>query len=107
MGRRGHRGGCVPDRTRHVADARRRHRCPDRRGRSGLTTAREPRNETLTYPGGLRARWRWAGSGEGAAVFALSEAGGGLHENGPTVATDYEALCRAELRLEGPRGAWS
>ena len=77
------------------------------RNRSGLTTAREPRNETLTYPGGLRARWRWGGSGEGAAVFALSEAGGSLHENGATVATDYEALCRAELRLEGPRGAWT
>src|SRR2546425_501434 len=72
-----------------------------------LATAREPRNETLTYPGGLRARWRWGGSGEGAAVFALSEAGGSLHENGATVATDYEALCRAELRLEGPRGAWT
>ena len=35
----------------------------------------EPRNATITYPGGLRARWRWAGSGQATAVFALSEAG--------------------------------
>jgi hypothetical protein len=40
-------------------------------------------------------------------VFALSEAGGALHENGPTAGAHYEALCRAELRLEGPRGAWT
>jgi outer membrane protein assembly factor BamB len=40
-------------------------------------------------------------------VFALSEAGGALHENGPAVSADYDALCRAELRLEGPRGAWT
>ena len=61
----------------------------------------------MTYPGGLRARWRWAGSGESAAVFALSEAGGALHEHGPVAGSGYEALCRAELRLEGPRGAWT
>jgi hypothetical protein len=61
----------------------------------------------VTYPGGLRVRWRWAGSGESAAVFALSEAGGALHEHGPIVEPGYEALCRAELRLEGPRGAWT
>jgi hypothetical protein len=40
-------------------------------------------------------------------VFALSEAGGALHEHGPAVGVGYEALCRAELRLEGPRGAWT
>jgi hypothetical protein len=40
-------------------------------------------------------------------VFALSEAGGALHEHGPVVGDGYEALCRAELRLEGPRGAWT
>ena len=67
----------------------------------------EPRNSTITYPGGLRARWRWGGSGQGAAVFALSEAGGRLVELGTRVAEDPEPLCRAELRLEGPRGAWT
>lgn len=67
----------------------------------------EPRNATITYPGGLRARWRWAGSGRSAAVFALSEAGGPLNDLGPRVSSDPDALCRAELRLEGPRGSWS
>jgi PQQ-like domain len=67
----------------------------------------EPSNATITYPGGLRARWRWGGSGQSAAVFALSEAGGTLHDLGPRVSDDPDALCRAELRLDGPRGAWT
>ena len=67
----------------------------------------EPHNATVTYPGGLRARWRWAGSGQAREVFALSEAGGTLIDLGPHVASEPDALCRAELRLEGPRGAWS
>ena len=33
-------------------------------------------NSTIAYPGGLRARWRWGGSGSGPQVFALSEVGG-------------------------------
>jgi hypothetical protein len=69
--------------------------------------APEPRNATVTYPGGLRARWRWGGSGQAAAVFALSEAGGTLHDLGPRVSAEPDALCRAELRLDGPRGAWT
>jgi hypothetical protein len=73
---------------------------------SGSRTA-EPRNATITYPGGLRARWRWAGSGHAEAVFALSEAGGLLHDLGARTSADPDALCRAELRLEGPRGAWT
>ena len=67
----------------------------------------EPRNATITYPGGLRARWRWAGSGQSDAVFALSEAGGTLVDLGSRVSEDPDALCRAELRLEGPRGSWT
>ncbi len=70
-------------------------------------TPPEPRNSTVAYPGGLRARWRWGGSGQAAAVFALSEAGGTLVDLGPRVSADPDALCRAELRLEGPRGAWT
>jgi len=70
-------------------------------------TTSEPRNATITYPGGLRARWRWGGSGSAAAVFALSEAGGTLNDLGPRISDDPDALCRAELRLEGPRGAWT
>ena len=67
----------------------------------------EPGNSTITYPGGLRARWRWGGSGSGREVFALSVVGGNLVDLGPRVAADPDALCRAELRLEGPRGAWT
>lgn len=67
----------------------------------------EPGNSTIVYPGGLRARWRWGGSGSGPVVFALSEIGGNLIDLGSRVAADPEPLCRAELRLEGPRGAWT
>ncbi len=66
----------------------------------------EPRNATIAYPGGLRARWRWGGSGSGPEVFALSEAGA-LIDLSERAAPDPDRLCRAELRLEGPRGAWS
>jgi hypothetical protein len=69
--------------------------------------APEPRNATITYPGGLRARWRWGGSGQSAAVFALTETGGTLHDLGPRVSDQPDALCRAELRLDGPRGGWT
>ena len=69
--------------------------------------ALEPRNATIAYPGGLRARWRWGGSGQSAEVFALSEAGGALIDLGPNVSSDPDALCRAELRLDGPRGSWT
>ena len=71
------------------------------------TVSLEPRNATVVYPGGLRGRWRWGGSGSGREVFALSEAGGELVDLGPLVADDPDPLCRAELRLEGPRGAWT
>jgi outer membrane protein assembly factor BamB len=67
----------------------------------------QPHDATITYPGGLRARWRWAGSGQGRAVFALSEAGGTLVDHGLLVSADPEALCRAELRIDGPGGSWS
>jgi outer membrane protein assembly factor BamB len=67
----------------------------------------EPRDATITYPGGLRARWRWGGSGSAAAVFALTEAGGELVDYGPLAGPDPDALCRAELHVEGPRGSWT
>jgi outer membrane protein assembly factor BamB len=66
-----------------------------------------PRDATIGYPGGLRARWRWAGSGQGAAVFALTEAGGSLEDLGPLVSAAPDELCRAELRIDGPAGAWT
>ena len=67
----------------------------------------EPRNAAVQFPGGIRTRWRWAGSGRAAGVFALSEAGGSLVDHGPLVGPDPDALCRAELRVDGPGGAWS
>ena len=66
-----------------------------------------PRDATIGYPGGLRARWRWAGSGQGPAVFALSEAGGSLEDLGPLVSADFEAPCGAGPRIEGPAGPWT
>lgn len=62
---------------------------------------------TVSYPGGLRARWRWGGSGQAAAVFALSEAGGTLADLGSIAGPDPDERCRAELRIDGPAGAWS
>jgi hypothetical protein len=67
----------------------------------------EPRNATLTYPGGLHARWRWGGSGSAPDVFALSGVGGRLADHGRLVSPDPDALCRAELRVEGPGGSWT
>ena len=74
---------------------------------TGGGAAAPPRDATIGYPGGIRARWRWAGSGQGAAVFALSEAGGTLEDLGPLVSRDFEQLCRAELRIDGPAGTWT
>jgi outer membrane protein assembly factor BamB len=67
----------------------------------------EARQAVVSYPGGIRVRYRWAGSGRGAAVFALSEAGGPLHEYGERISPSFERLCRAELRVESPGGAWA
>lgn len=67
----------------------------------------EARHSVVAYPGGLRASFRWAGSSQAAAVFALSEAGGSLVDLGPVVSDEPDRLCRAELRLETPVGAWT
>ncbi len=75
-------------------------------GRS-VGRAVEPRDATVTYPGGLRARWRWGGSDQSAAVFALSESGGAFVDLGTIVAEDPDVRCRAELRIDGPAGAWT
>jgi len=77
-----------------------------------VTAGRSPRADlahdaTVAYPGGLRGRWRWAGSGQAEAVFAMSEAGGELTDLGALTGPDPDARCRAELRIEGPAGAWT
>jgi hypothetical protein len=74
---------------------------------AGPGAGSSPRDATVAYPGGIRARWRWSGSGQGPAVFALSEAGGSLEDLGPLVSTSFEELCRAELRIDGPGGPWT
>jgi hypothetical protein len=61
----------------------------------------------VQYPGGLAARFRWAGSGQAADVFGISEALGSLIDHGPLVAAEPDRLCRAELHVEGPLGAWT
>jgi hypothetical protein len=63
--------------------------------------------ETVQYPGGLAARYRWGGTGSGPEVFGLSESGGALTDHGQLVSDDPERLCRAELRVEGPLGTWT
>ncbi|HEY2917043.1 MAG TPA: PQQ-binding-like beta-propeller repeat protein [Candidatus Limnocylindrales bacterium] len=65
------------------------------------------RDATVAYPGALRARWRWGGSNEAAEVFALSETGGALTDLGELSGPEPDARCRAELRIDGPAGAWS
>jgi hypothetical protein len=74
---------------------------------TGSSSGSPPRDATIGYPGGIRARWRWSGSGQGPAVFALTEAGGNLEDLGPLVSPSFEELCRAELRIDGPGGAWT
>jgi outer membrane protein assembly factor BamB len=72
-------------------------------------TAADPvvRRASIQFPGGLAARLRWAGSGQAAEVFALSEEGGLLEDHGPLVGPDPDRLCRAELRIEGPVASWT
>jgi outer membrane protein assembly factor BamB len=74
---------------------------------AGTGPGSPPRDATIAYPGGFRARWRWSGSGQGPAVFALTEAGGSLEDLGPLVSASFEELCRAELRIDGPAGPWT
>ncbi|HET9682101.1 MAG TPA: PQQ-binding-like beta-propeller repeat protein [Candidatus Limnocylindrales bacterium] len=62
---------------------------------------------TASYPGGLRARWRWGGSGSAPSVFALTESGGEVFDLGELSGPDPDARCRAELRVDGPAGAWT
>jgi hypothetical protein len=61
----------------------------------------------VQYPGGLTARYRWSGSGRAADVYDLSEATGAVNDFGPLVDTEPDRLCRAEMRVEGPAGAWT
>jgi hypothetical protein len=67
----------------------------------------EVRRSSIQYPGGLAARFRWAGSGQAEEVFALSETGGSLTDVGALATDQPDRACRAELRVEGPIGVWT
>ena len=67
----------------------------------------EANRQAVQYPGGLAARYRWGGSGSAEQVFGVSEAGGRLTDHGPLEAAAPDRLCRAELHVEGPLGAWT
>ena len=72
--------------------------------------AREPQSRVSDFPGGMHVRATWGSSGQAAAVFALSEQGGGLIDHGALGAGADGApdrLCRMELRVETPAGAWA
>jgi len=62
---------------------------------------------SVQYPGGLAARYRWAGSGQADEVFGISEATGSMVDFGPLVDPKPDAQCRAELRMEGPTSLWT
>lgn len=62
---------------------------------------------SVQYPGGLAARFRWAGSGRADEVFGISEATGSLTDFVDLVGAPFDSLCRAELRVEGPTGSWT
>jgi hypothetical protein len=67
----------------------------------------EPRHAVVAFPGGIRAAMRWAGSGGGPAVFALTEAGGPLRDLGELSGPDPDLRCRAEIRVDTPAGPWT
>jgi PQQ-like domain len=69
--------------------------------------AAEPRHAVVGFPGGVRASFRWVGSGGASAVFALTEAGGPLLDLGELVGPDPDRRCRAEVRVDTPQGAWT
>jgi outer membrane protein assembly factor BamB len=69
--------------------------------------AGQPHDAVVQYPGGIRVRYRWAGSGEAGAVFALTEAGGSLIDLGDLVSEAPDRLCRAEVRADTPGGPWT
>lgn len=67
----------------------------------------EVQRRTVAYPGGLTARFRWAGSGQRDEVAALSEGQGSLADHGLLAGPHPERLCAAEVRIEGPIGEWT
>ena len=107
-GAREARGGASAGSSTTAAPPPRTREC-ERGRRRAAHARRQPHDATIVYPGGLRARWRWGGSGEGPAVFALSEAGGTLIEHGALAGVDVRGAVprraadrRAGRGLDGP-----
>lgn len=67
----------------------------------------EPLDAVVRFPGAIRARLRWGGSGQATEVFALTESGGSLTDHGPIVTTEPDRLCRAEVRVDAPGATWT
>jgi len=67
----------------------------------------EPRHAVVAFPGGFRVAIGWTGSGEAAALFALTQAGGPLVDLGELTGPDPDRRCRAELRVDTPAGPWT
>jgi outer membrane protein assembly factor BamB len=66
--------------------------------------------QQVQYPGGIAARFRWGSVGHADEVFSISESTGTLSDFAPLVvdaAGESPAVCRAELRVESPVGAWT
>ena len=76
-----------------------------------LDPAREPGRAAQRCGHAIRAACAHGGGGAAAArrrpCSPCRRPAGTLIDLGPHVSEDPDALCRAELRLEGPRGAWT
>lgn len=81
----------------------------EERATAGQGTSSKPDVQRLAvqYPGGFAARYRWAGSGQGEAVFGVSELDGILFDYGALAGEKPAGLCQAELRVEGPTARWT
>ena len=73
---------------------------------SGMSSARKVLLFGLLGALGCLAGWL-AGEGFLLGFPPSKEAGGSLAEHGALAGTSFEDLCRAELRIEGPAGAWT
>jgi prolyl-tRNA editing enzyme YbaK/EbsC (Cys-tRNA(Pro) deacylase) len=89
------------------ADSRRTRSRPIPFRRTEPSMTGEAHDAVTSFPGGVRLRARWGGSGSAQAVFALTEAGGELTDHGSLVDPDPDALCRAELHVDTPAGSWT
>ena len=77
------------------------------RCRTPSVRCRSPGGPRSSTPAAYRRATVGPGSGQIAALVAISEAGGTLSDHGPLVSDTPDRLCRAELRVEGPTATWT